>query len=83
MKNHLLIDILVQWFSFLIFNIFKAYIGGYKAVGDYGGTKLKGYLSWFLWRSAYLTKTVSLKNKILIPIDWSKTFLFGRDITKF
>ena len=60
-----------------------AYIGGYKAVTSFGSTKLKGFISWFLWRSAYLTKTVSLKNKILIPINWSKTFIFGRDITKF
>eukprot|EP01080_Neovahlkampfia_damariscottae_P012131 gene12131-5622_t len=60
-----------------------AYIGGYKAVTSFGTTKLKGFISWFLWRSAYLTKTVSLKNKMLIPINWTKTFLFGRDITKF
>lgn len=60
-----------------------AYLGSYRAVFDADNTKIKGFLSWFFWRSVYLTKTVSLKNKLLIPINWLKTMLFGRDITKF
>jgi NADH dehydrogenase FAD-containing subunit len=60
-----------------------AYLGSYRAVFDADNAKIKGYLSWFFWRSVYLTTTVSVKNKLLIPIDWTKTFIFGRDITKF
>ncbi|KAL0489770.1 NADH quinone reductase, partial [Acrasis kona] len=60
-----------------------AYIGSYKAVSDIGDVKIGGYASWLLWRSAYLTKLVSWKNKLLVPFDWAKTFFFGRDISKF
>lgn len=60
-----------------------AYIGNYRAVFDTENAKIKGFASWIFWRSVYLTKTVSIKNKILIPINWLKTFIFGRDITKF
>jgi NADH dehydrogenase len=27
--------------------------------------------AWFLWRGAYMTKTISLRNKIRVPILWS------------
>lgn len=28
------------------------------------------HLAWFLWRGAYMTKTISLRNKIRVPILW-------------
>jgi NADH:ubiquinone reductase (non-electrogenic) len=60
-----------------------AYIGRFKAVTELGNLKHGGYISWMLWRSAYLTKLVSIKNKILVPFDWLKTLIFGRDISRF
>lgn len=32
--------------------------------------KQSGRVAWFLWRSAYMTKSVSWRNRILIPIYW-------------
>jgi len=47
------------------------------------GPPVQGLLAFLLWRSAYWTKQVSLVNKILIPMYWFKTMLFGRDISRF
>lgn len=44
---------------------------------------LKGVLAFLLWRAAYWTKQVSLQNKMLIPMHWLKSLLFGRDISRF
>ena len=36
-----------------------------------------------LWRSVYLVKQVSTRNRILVLLDWWKTRFFGRDISRF
>jgi NADH dehydrogenase FAD-containing subunit len=41
-----------------------------------------GILAWLFWRSAYFTMSVSWKNKILIPMYWFLTWIFGRDTTR-
>lgn len=60
-----------------------AYIGGQHALADLPNFKSKGFATVLFWRSAYLTKLVSLKNKLLVLFDWFKTMLFGRDISRF
>lgn len=60
-----------------------AYIGSSKALADLSAIKGRGFSTWLFWRSAYLTRLVSLKNKILVIFDWLKTFIFGRDISRF
>jgi NADH dehydrogenase FAD-containing subunit len=44
---------------------------------------VSGFLAFVLWRSAYWTGQVSLVNKILIPMYWFKSAVFGRDISRF
>ena len=60
-----------------------AYIGGHKALADTPQFKGTGFKTFLLWRSAYLTRLVSFKNKLLVIFDWTKTFLFGRDVSNF
>ncbi|XP_022342033.2 uncharacterized protein LOC111135886 [Crassostrea virginica] len=60
-----------------------AYIGRYEGVSDIPKIKMQGVSSWFLWRSAYLTKLGSWRLRMQVPIDWTKTILFGRDISRF
>lgn len=60
-----------------------AYIGKRRALADTHYVKGHGFGTWLLWRSAYITKLVSFKNKILVLFDWFKTALFGRDISRF
>ncbi|KAG9310244.1 NDE1, mitochondrial external NADH dehydrogenase [Chiua virens] len=53
-----------------------AYLGDWKAIYDRStaetGFKAKesGRLAWLLWRSAYFTMTLSIRNKILVPTYW-------------
>ena len=62
-----------------------AYIGGYSALSDLQSKRfnLKGFHSWLMWRSVYLTRLGSWKLKLQVPMDWTKTLLFGRDTSRF
>lgn len=60
-----------------------AYIGGHKALADTPQFKGTGFKTFLLWRSAYLTRLVSFKNKLLVIFDWTKTLFFGRDVSNF
>lgn len=48
-----------------------------------GNNRLSGFLAFLSWRTAYWGKTVSWSNKLLIPMYWFKSFVFGRDISRF
>jgi len=66
-----------------------ATVGRYKALVDLrespdkGGLSLTGFKSWLIWRSAYLTRVVSWRNRLYVAINWATTFFFGRDISRF
>ncbi|XP_033628065.1 internal alternative NAD(P)H-ubiquinone oxidoreductase A1, mitochondrial-like [Asterias rubens] len=60
-----------------------AYVGGYKGLTNTPVVKGQGFNSWLLWRSAYLTRLGSWRLRMQVPIDWTKTLLFGRDISRF
>ncbi|KAK6858929.1 pyridine nucleotide-disulfide [Apiospora arundinis] len=59
------------------------YLGNWKAIHQSSADDLKGWAAWVLWRTAYLTKSMSIRNKIMVPIYWCITWLFGRDISRF
>eukprot|EP00592_Proboscia_alata_P016593 CAMPEP_0194396744 /NCGR_PEP_ID=MMETSP0174-20130528/125159_1 /TAXON_ID=216777 /ORGANISM="Proboscia alata, Strain PI-D3" /LENGTH=480 /DNA_ID=CAMNT_0039192845 /DNA_START=1993 /DNA_END=3435 /DNA_ORIENTATION=- len=46
-------------------------------------TKLSGFAAFVIWRTTYLTKQLSWSNMMLIPMYWFKTWVFGRDISRF
>ncbi|KAI0035823.1 FAD/NAD(P)-binding domain-containing protein [Vararia minispora EC-137] len=66
-----------------------AYLGAATAIVDRSQvsgsmkTSPSGVFAWLLWRSAYFTMTLSNRNKVLIPIYWFITMIFGRDLTRF
>jgi NADH:ubiquinone reductase (non-electrogenic) len=60
-----------------------AYIGNNKALAETPAGGLRGWMAWLMWRSVYLTKLVSLRNKVLVVFDWCKARLFGRDLSHF
>jgi NADH dehydrogenase FAD-containing subunit len=74
-------------FQFLNLGIL-AYTGGGSALAqvsvapDVESIKGKGQLGNAVWRSVYLTKQVSWRNRVLVLNDWFKRQLFGRDITQ-
>ncbi|CAM6047802.1 unnamed protein product [Sphagnum compactum] len=66
-----------------------ATVGRYKALVDLResnksrGLSMKGFLSWIVWRSAYLTRVISWRNRLYVAVNWATTLLFGRDISRF
>ncbi|PKI58470.1 hypothetical protein CRG98_021155 [Punica granatum] len=65
-----------------------ATVGRYKALVDLRqskeakGLSLAGFVSWFIWRSAYLTRVISWRNRFYVAINWLTTLVFGRDISR-
>lgn len=48
-----------------------AYVGNWNAIMQSGGGgEISGRVAWFIWRGAYLAKSVSWRNRILIPVYW-------------
>ncbi|KAI5806047.1 hypothetical protein EDC01DRAFT_609437 [Geopyxis carbonaria] len=60
-----------------------AYLGGWRAIMQNDAVDVKGRLSWVLWRMAYLSKSVSWRNRLLIPVYWMLTWIGGRDVNRF
>ncbi|GIL69240.1 hypothetical protein Vretimale_12635 [Volvox reticuliferus] len=74
-------------FEFLSLGI-MAYVGSDQALTqveafDVINLKLYGSVAYLLWKSVYITKQVSFRNRVLILFDWMKTRVFGRDISLF
>lgn len=64
-----------------------AYIGSERAVadlvwGDWSNVSSGGTFTYLFWRSAYIYMCLSVKNQILVCLDWAKVSMFGRDISK-
>lgn len=74
-------------FQFLNLGIL-AYTGGgsalaqITAVPDAPPVKGTGSIGNFVWRSVYLSKQVSWRNRLLVLNDWTTRKLFGRDVTR-
>ena len=47
-----------------------ATIGKHKAVVDLPFIKFKGYFAWFIWMSLHLMLILSVRNKLIIFINW-------------
>lgn len=61
-----------------------AYLGSWRAIMDSGkGGGVSGRTAWVLWRTAYLTKSQSWKNRFLISCQWFINWAIGRDINRF
>lgn len=59
------------------------YLGGWKAIHQSSADELRGWVAWILWRGAYMTRSMSVRNKIMVPVYWFMSWVFGRDISRF
>jgi len=82
-------DIETQTFGFRNMGV-MTYLGGSKAMLQGGSTDskgksrgIKGWVAFLLWRGAYLTMTLSWRNRLLVPVHWAVVKLFGRDVSRF
>lgn len=75
--------------GFIFLNLgLLAYLGGGEALsqvqlGDFPLFSYFGSVAFVLWRSVYLVKQVATRNRVLVTFDWMKSFVFGRDMTRF
>ncbi|KAH9827185.1 putative pyridine nucleotide-disulfide oxidoreductase protein [Teratosphaeria destructans] len=57
-----------QGFSYKDLGV-MAYVGNWNAILQSSGAgDISGRVAWFIWRGAYLAKSVSWRNRILIPV---------------
>ncbi|PKS13311.1 hypothetical protein jhhlp_000082 [Lomentospora prolificans] len=63
-----------------------AYIGSDRAVADVrwwnANLATGGKMTYFFWRSAYLSMCFSYRNRLLVANDWIKSIVFGRDVSR-
>lgn len=63
-----------------------AYIGHDKAVADIswlsGNFASGGTITYWFWKSAYVNMCFSWRNRLLVCVDWVKSSLFGRDVSR-
>jgi len=64
-----------------------AYIGSEKAIADIpffgnGNIASGGLATMIFWRSAYISTLFSLRNRTLVLLDWTKTRILGRDVSR-
>lgn len=64
-----------------------AYVGSERAVADlhwgsWSTVALGGTMTFFFWRTAYVSMLLSIRNKILVVTDWVKVAIFGRDCSQ-
>jgi NADH:ubiquinone reductase (H+-translocating) len=52
-----------------------ATIGKHKAVVDFPFMKLKGYFAWFIWMFLHLMLILSVRNKLIIFINWAWVYI--------
>jgi NADH:ubiquinone reductase (non-electrogenic) len=65
-----------------------ATVGGTSAIlelstGSSKHLSVAGFLSWIAWRSAYLTRLGSFRNRCVVAFDWLMTLVFGRDLSRW
>ena len=76
-------DVHAHTFTFKDMGV-MTYLGDAKGLVQTGGeSKMAGRSAWLVWRGAYLTMSVSWRNKILIGVYWAVNWAFGRDISRF
>jgi NADH:ubiquinone reductase (non-electrogenic) len=62
-----------------------AYLGGFSAVMNKlpGLNQLTGFVAFLGWRFTYWFLQLSVRNRYMLLIDWLRTVIFGRDLTRF
>lgn len=66
-----------------------ATVGGTSAVLELGEAgrrpvlSMRGFVSWVAWRSAYLTRLGTWRQRLYVAFNWASTIVFGRDLSRW
>ncbi len=58
-------------------------LGQWMAIGEISFLSISGRLTWWLWRTVYLSKLISFRKKVRVAIDWTLNIFSPRDISEF
>jgi len=61
---------------------FLVSVGSHYAIAEIKGFHFSGFFAWWLWRTIYLMKLLSFKNKLRTAFDWTLDLFYDRDITE-
>jgi NADH dehydrogenase len=59
-----------------------AAIGQRRGAANILGVNFSGFIAWFLWRSAYLSKLPRLEKKLRVAFGWTIDLFFSRDLVQ-
>lgn len=58
-------------------------LGRWMAIGEIAQFTFWGHITWWLWRTVYLSKLISFRKKVRVAIDWTLNIFSPRDISEF
>ncbi|MEK7564289.1 MAG: NAD(P)/FAD-dependent oxidoreductase [Patescibacteria group bacterium] len=58
-------------------------IGQWMALGEVFHIFLSGRITWWIWRTVYLSKLISFRKKVRVAFDWTINIFSPRDISQF
>ncbi len=57
-------------------------LGQWMAIGEIANFTFSGGITWWVWRTVYLSKLLSWKKKLEVAFDWTLNIFSSRDISK-
>ncbi len=57
-------------------------LGRWMAIGEIFNWTFSGRLTWWVWRTVYLSKLISWRKKIKVAVDWTMNISSARDISE-
>ncbi len=58
-------------------------LGQWMAIGEISVFSFWGIITWWIWRTVYLSKLISFRKKVRVAIDWTLNIFSPRDISEF
>lgn len=57
-------------------------LGQWSALGEIHHISFGGKITWWIWRTVYLSKVISWRKRLIIAIDWTINLFLPRDISQ-
>jgi NADH dehydrogenase len=57
-------------------------LGQWMAIGEMSRFVFWGHITWWIWRTVYLSKLISWEKKIEVALDWTINIFAARDISE-
>ncbi len=57
-------------------------LGQWMAIGEVAHFSFWGHITWWMWRTVYLSKLISFRKKVRVALDWTIHLFATRDMSK-